>query len=59
MSYSLKTGIWKTLLNGVIVLAPSIISFIAQLPEEVTVKYTIPIGFLLYFLKNLIKNKNK
>jgi hypothetical protein len=57
MAYSLKTGIWKTLKNGLIVLGPSIIAFVAALPADVQIKYAAPLGFLLYFIKNYIENR--
>lgn len=57
-NYSLKTGIWKTIKNGIIVLAPSILAFAANLPDDVKVQYAMPLGFVLYFVKNLLENKN-
>ena len=58
-NYSVILGVWKTIKNGLIVLAPSIIAFIAELPPEISAQYTIPLGFVLYFLKNLIQVKRE
>lgn len=57
--YSFKIGIWKSVKNTLIVLAPALISFIANLPDEVTVKYAMPLGLICYFLKNLVQVKRE
>jgi hypothetical protein len=57
--YSIKLGLWKTIKNTLVVLSPAIISFLAQLPDEVTVKYAMPIGFIVYFVKNYIQVKKE
>jgi len=58
MGYSFWLGVWKSLKNGIIVLAPSIIAFLSNLPPEIAATYAMPIGFVLYFLKNYIQNRN-
>jgi hypothetical protein len=57
MAYSFKTGIWKTVKNGLILLAPSIVAFLANLPADIQVEYAMPIGLALYFIKNYIENR--
>jgi len=57
MSYSFWTGLWKTIKNGLIVLAPSIVAFITNLPADIQTVYAMPIGFILYFIKNYIQNR--
>jgi len=55
--YSLKIGILKTIKNGAIILAPAVVAFLLALPEDVQIKYAMPIGLLLYFIKNWIENR--
>jgi len=59
--YSVKIGIWKSLKNGLIVLGPAIaaavLEFINVLPPEISLKYALPLGFVTYFIKNLITVK--
>jgi hypothetical protein len=57
MAYSVKTGIWKSIKNWVIVLAPSILAFLANLPEEWKLAYAPLLGMVTYFLKNWYENK--
>jgi len=58
MGYSIKLGLWKTVKNFVIVAGPAILAFMAALPEDVVIKYALPLGLLSYFIKNLIENWN-
>ncbi len=51
--YSMKTGIWKTIKNGVIFWFPALAAFLTNVPTE----YAVAAGFVLYFIKNYIVNK--
>lgn len=57
--YSVVLGIWKTIKNGLVVLAPSILAFIGALPPEIQVEHTIVLGFIIYFIKNFIQVKRE
>ena len=63
MAYSVSTGLWKTLKNGLIVLGPAIaagaLAFIGALPEDIAYRYSVPLGFAMYFIKNYIENRNR
>jgi hypothetical protein len=62
MGYSKLTGVWKSVVNNLVVLGPAIVAglleFMAALPEGIAVKYALPLGLLTYFLKNWYKNKD-
>lgn len=58
MSYSFKTGVWKTFKNGVIMLGPALLAFLANLPLDVQTKYAPLIGLIAYFIKNWYENKD-
>lgn len=51
--YSFSTGLLKTLKNVAIVLGPSVLAFLANVPPE----YGVVAGFLAYLFKNWIENK--
>jgi len=57
MSYKIEIGVWKTIKNGLIMFGPSIVAFIGNLPESIKVQYALPIGLVLYFIKNFIENR--
>lgn len=63
IAYSLKTGLWKSLKNTAIVIGVPALIFLLDnwtqwIPGEYT-KFALPIfGFLSYFVKNYIENKN-
>ena len=62
--YSFKTGLLKTLKNTLVVVGvPALVLFVDNwtqiIPEEWNL-YAVPImGFVAYFVKNYIQNKNK
>jgi len=62
MGYSVVTGLWKTLVNNLVVLGPAlaggVLEFIRLLPEGVSVQYGLYLGLVTYFLKNYLKNKD-
>jgi len=58
MPYSLLTGIWKTVRNGVIFFGPSIVAFVLALPEDVQLTYAPILGAVIYFVNNLRKHYN-
>lgn len=51
--YSFKTGLWKTLKNGLILLGPAIIAFLANVP----VQYAPIAGLIAYMIKNYVENR--
>jgi len=51
--YSLKTGLWKTIKNWLIMFVPAILAFLANVP----VQYTPIASLIVYFIKNFIENK--
>ena len=61
--YSIKTGLWKSIKNtAIIVDIPALILFVDNwtqiIPNEWNV-YAAPImGFISYFVKNYIQNRN-
>ena len=61
MSYSVKTGLWKTLKNTLVVLAPAAVAawaaFAANVPTEYQPVVTFIGGFLGYFAKNALTYK--
>jgi|WetSurMetagenome_2_1015567.scaffolds.fasta_scaffold483420_2 hypothetical protein len=57
MGYSIRTGLWKTFKNCLIVLGPSIVAFVAALPPEYQTQYAPILGIVLYFVKNYAENK--
>lgn len=52
--YSWKTGVLKTLKNVVIMFAPAILAFLANVPVE----YAPVASALAYFVKNWVENRN-
>lgn len=60
--YSKLVGGWKSIKNNLIVLAPAIcagiLEFFRVLPEHISVKYALPIGFITYYIKNWLQNKD-
>ena len=59
--YSPLMGVYKTIKNGLLILGPAIIAgvlqFINVLPLEIQAAYALPIGLIVYFIKNYIENK--
>ncbi len=51
--YSFKTGLMKTLKNGLVMFVPAILAFLANVPA----KYTPVAGLAVYLIKNYIENK--
>ena len=51
--YSLKTGLWKTLKNGLVMFVPAILAFLANVP----IQYVPIASLIVYFIKNYIENK--
>jgi len=51
--YSLKTGLWKTIKNGLIMFVPAILAFLANVP----VQYVPVASLIVYFIKNYLENK--
>jgi hypothetical protein len=54
MTYSLLTGIWKTVKNSAVLLAPFLIAVLAGIPAE----YAWITGPLAYLLKNWYENRD-
>lgn len=52
-NYSFLTGLVKTLKNWLIVWAPALLLFLANVPVE----YGAVAGFLTYLIKNYIQNR--
>jgi len=57
ISYNFWLGLWKSLKNSLVVLAPAILAFLANLPEDQIIKYALPLGFVTYLIKNYIQVK--
>ena len=61
--YSFLLGIWKSIKNTVIVLAPALIAgwaaFEVKLPPEQNTMIMAIAGFLVYLLKNYIQVKKE
>lgn len=59
--YSMKMGIWKSLKNTAVVLAPAAVAgwlaFVAAVPDEYKPIVTALGGFLGYFAKNFHENR--
>ena len=59
--YSIKTGVWKSIQNTLVVLVPAVLAswatFVTNLPPEYQATATAIGGFLGYFVKNYVKNK--
>ena len=53
IKYSFLVGIWKSLKNVLIVLAPAFIAFLMNVPLE----YTPVASLLIYLLKNYVENR--
>ena len=51
--YNIKTGLWKSLKNNLIIFVPAFLAFLASVPIE----YAPIAGFIAYFIKNYIENK--
>jgi len=51
--YSFGIGLWKSLKNVLIVFAPALLAFLANVPLE----YVPIASFIAYFIKNYIENK--
>jgi hypothetical protein len=61
MAYSLQTGLWKTIKNGLVVLAPALaagyMAFLAAAPAEWQQPISVIAGFAGYFVKNWFSNR--
>ena len=55
MTYSVKTGLWKTLKNGLIWFGPAILAFLANVPAE----YAGVASIVAYLLKNWYENRKE
>ena len=63
MSYSFITGLWKSVKNTLVVLAPALgagyVAFINNVPPEYETPIMLAVGFIAYFFKNLISFEDK
>ena len=61
MAYSVKTGLWKSVKNTVIVLVPAFLAGGAAFATNVPANYQPVVaaigGFVVYFIKNFIQNR--
>jgi hypothetical protein len=60
--YSVTTGIWKSIKNGLIVIGPALVAgvleFFNALPPDISTKYALWIGLATYFIKNWFENRD-
>ena len=57
VTYSIKTGLWKTFKNVVIVMFPTIVSLLGGWQATAESTYiNIALGAVLYFIKNAYYN---
>ena len=55
IEYSFWKGIWKSLINVVVIFAPAILAFLANVPAE----YTPIASIIAYAIKNYIQVKKR